>query len=69
MSEFGFHHLSTGDLLRDAVKAGTELGKQASAFMEKGELVPDSLVIGLVQEQLGKPEFQNKGWILDGFPR
>jgi len=69
VTEFGFHHLSTGDLLRDAVKAQTDLGKQANAYMEKGELVPDPLVIGLVQEQMQKPEFKNKGWILDGFPR
>jgi len=69
VTEFGFHHLSTGDLLRDAIKANTDLGKQANAYMEKGELVPDALVIGLVQEQMNKPELKNKGWILDGFPR
>jgi len=69
VAEFGYNHLSTGYLLRDAVKANTDLGKQANAFMEKGELVPDNLVIGVVQEQMNKPELKNKGWILDGFPR
>jgi len=69
VTEFGYLHLSTGDLLRDAVKAQTDLGKQANAYMEKGELVPDPLVISLVQEQMQKPEFKNKGWILDGYPR
>jgi len=69
VTEFGFHHLSTGDLLRDAVKANNDLGKQANAYMAKGELVPDALVIGLVQEQLQKPELKDKGWILDGYPR
>lgn len=69
VTEFGFHHLSTGDLLRDAVKANTDLGKQAGAYMDKGELVPDALVISLVQEHMNKPELKNKGWILDGFPR
>ena len=54
---YGFKHLSTGDLLRAAVKAGTELGKKAKAYMDAGDLVPDEVVIGLVEERLkGDPD-------------
>ncbi|MCC6102858.1 MAG: adenylate kinase [Olegusella sp.] len=68
VGEFGFAHISTGDLLRKAVKVGSKLGRQAKAYMDEGKLVPDSLVVGLVKERLGEPDAQN-GWILDGFPR
>ncbi len=61
-------HLSTGDLLRNAVKAGTELGKQAQGYMEKGELVPDHLLIGLIETKVADGTLSN-GFILDGFPR
>ena len=61
-------HLSTGDVLRAAVKAGTELGKKAEGFMSRGELVPDDLIIGLIEEKVNSGEL-NKGFILDGFPR
>ena len=61
-------HLATGDMLRDAVKAGTELGKQADAIMKRGELVPDELVIGLINDNLSNPECE-RGVLLDGFPR
>ncbi|MGH1348088.1 MAG: adenylate kinase [Nannocystales bacterium] len=64
----GYAHVSTGDLLRAAVKQGTELGKQAKSFMDAGGLVPDELVIGLLEEALTKPETE-QGFILDGFPR
>lgn len=64
----GWVHLSTGDVLRAAVKAGTELGKQASGFMTRGELVPDELIIGLIEEKIAAGELAN-GFILDGFPR
>lgn len=64
----GYAHISTGDLLRAAVKQGTELGKQAKSFMDNGHLVPDELVINLLKEALTKPETE-KGFILDGFPR
>ena len=60
--------ISTGDLLREAVKKGTELGKKAKAYMDAGELVPDDLVIGLLKERIARPDCQN-GFILDGFPR
>ena len=61
-------HISTGDLLRAAVKAGTPLGLQAKAAMDAGELVSDDLVLGLIEERLGQPDIAN-GYILDGFPR
>ncbi len=60
--------ISTGDLLRAAVKAGTALGKEAKSYMDKGELVPDSVVLGMVAERI-KQDDCKKGYILDGFPR
>lgn len=66
--DFGVAHISTGDLLRAAVKGGTELGIQAKKFMDAGELVPDQLVIDLVKERLAQEDAQN-GFMLDGFPR
>lgn len=60
--------ISTGDLLRAAVAAGTPLGKEAKSFMDKGELVPDRVVLGMVGERL-KQDDCKKGYILDGFPR
>jgi adenylate kinase len=60
--------ISTGDMLRAAKAAGTPLGKEAEAFMTAGKLVPDSVVIGLVEERLGQPDTKS-GFILDGFPR
>ncbi len=68
VEEYGIAHISTGDLLRAAVKAQSELGKQAKAYMDAGQLVPDSLVIDLVKERLAQPDAQ-KGFMLDGFPR
>ena len=68
VADFGVAHISTGDLLRNAVKAESELGLQAKSYMDAGQLVPDSLVIDLVKERLAEPDAQ-KGWILDGFPR
>jgi adenylate kinase len=62
------NHVSTGDLLRRAVREGTELGKKAKGFMDRGELVPDSLLLDLVRESLlASP--RPSGWILDGYPR
>ena len=60
--------ISTGDMLRAAKSAGTKLGKEAETFMNAGKLVPDSVVIGLVEERLAQPDAQ-AGFILDGFPR
>ena len=68
VAEFGVAHISTGDLLRAAVKGGTELGVQAKKYMDAGELVPDQLVIDLVKERLAADDAQ-RGFILDGFPR
>lgn len=62
-------HLSTGNILREAVAAGTELGAQAKAYMDAGELVPDELVIGIVRERLAESDIQQHGALLDGFPR
>ncbi len=61
-------HISTGDLLRAAVASQTSLGVEAQSYMECGELVPDRLVIAMIQERLSQPDAK-KGWILDGFPR
>ena len=68
LEQLGYAHISTGDLLRAAVKAGTDLGKQAEGYMKAGGLVPDALVIDLLKEALEQPEAR-KGFILDGFPR
>lgn len=64
----GLIHLSTGDLLRAAVGAGTELGKKAKTYMDAGNLVPDTLVLALVRERLEQPDATG-GFLLDGFPR
>jgi adenylate kinase len=61
-------HISTGDILRQAIQDQTNLGMQAQSFMDKGELVPDKLVEDMVEERLKQPDAQT-GWILDGFPR
>ncbi len=68
VEEFNMPHISTGDMLRAAVKAKTELGKKAKTFMDAGELVPDEVIIGLVIDRLQEPDTDN-GFILDGFPR
>ncbi len=66
--ERGVPHLSTGDMLREAVANGTALGKQAKPIMDRGDLVPDSIVLGMVEERLQRPDCA-KGFIFDGFPR
>jgi adenylate kinase len=66
--EKGIPQVSSGDLLRDAVKRGTDLGKRARAAMDAGELVSDEIVLGLIRERLGRPDAA-AGFILDGYPR
>jgi len=65
---FGFAHISTGDMLRTAIKEGTELGARAKTLLEAGLLVPDELVDAIVRERLQKPDC-GRGFILDGYPR
>ncbi|MBE0476810.1 MAG: adenylate kinase [Coriobacteriia bacterium] len=65
---FGLAHVSTGDILRAAVADATPLGSAAKEYMDKGELVPDDVVIGLVRDRLSRPD-ADRGFILDGFPR
>lgn len=62
-------HLSTGDILRDAVRRGTKLGLLAKDTMESGKLVSDDIMIGIIEEELAAGEMREKGFILDGFPR
>jgi len=62
-------HLSTGDLFRDAANHGHELGLEARGFMDRGELVPDETVVGLVEDHLGMHDCAGRGFVLDGFPR
>jgi adenylate kinase len=68
MGKYGVPQVSSGDLLRDAVARGTELGKQAKSVMDAGQLVSDDIVLGLIRERLSRPDAEN-GFILDGFPR
>lgn len=68
IDKYGIPQISTGDILRKAVSDGTPLGKEAKSYMDKGDLVPDKVVIGLIEERL-KQDDTKKGYILDGFPR
>jgi adenylate kinase len=67
-AEFHLLHLSTGDLLREHVASGSELGRQAQPIMARGDLVPDEIVLGMVEERIGRPDAA-AGFVLDGFPR
>lgn len=67
-AQYGVLKISTGDLLREAVRNQTKLGLEAKGYMDQGKLVPDSVVIGLVRDKLADPSYA-KGFILDGFPR
>ena len=67
-AEFNIPHISTGEMLREAIAGQTKLGQEAQSYVDKGELVPDKLLLGLIQERLNEKDAQ-KGWILDGFPR
>jgi adenylate kinase len=68
VEKYDIPHISTGDMFRAAMKEETDLGLQAKSFIDKGELVPDEVTIGIVRERLGKNDCQ-KGFLLDGFPR
>ena len=68
IERYGIPQISTGDILRAAVREGTELGKTAKQYMDAGKLVPDEVVIGIIEERLKEPDCA-KGYILDGFPR
>lgn len=68
MAKFGIPQISTGDMLRAAIKAGTELGKKAKEVMDAGQLVSDDLIIGLVKERIAQDDCKG-GFLLDGFPR
>lgn len=65
---YGVPHLSTGDMLRDAISRGSQLGRTVQPIMERGELVPDDLVMKLIEERLGRPDSAG-GFVFDGFPR
>lgn len=68
VAEYGIPHVSTGDILRGAVKNQTQMGLEAKRYMDAGELVPDSVVIGIVKDRLQEPDTAN-GFLMDGFPR
>ena len=68
IEKYNIPQISTGDILREAVKEGSPMGKQAKSFMDKGSLVPDEVVIGIIEERVRKPDCKD-GFILDGFPR
>lgn len=68
VEKYGISQISTGDMLREAVAKGTELGRKAKEFMDQGKLVPDDIVIGIVKERLKQKDCE-RGFILDGFPR
>lgn len=69
VERFQLIHISTGDMLRAAVAANTPLGQEAKSVMERGELVSDELVLGILEERLSQPDALAQGFILDGFPR
>ena len=66
--KYGIPHVSTGDIFRANIKNGTELGKKAKSFMDKGELVPDELTVSMLLDRVGQPDCKD-GYVLDGFPR
>jgi len=68
VEKLGIPQISTGDMLRSAVAAGTEIGRQAQGYMDRGELVPDAVVIGVAEERLSQDDAES-GFVLDGFPR
>ncbi|KAK8450903.1 hypothetical protein SEVIR_6G119900v4 [Setaria viridis] len=69
VEKYGLVHISTGDLLRAEVSSGTEIGKKAKEYMGSGKLVPDQVVTDMVVSRLSQPDVQERGWLLDGYPR
>jgi adenylate kinase len=67
-SEYGLPHIATGDILREAMASGTELGRLAKPIYDRGELVPDDIIIGVIRDRLSEPDAE-EGFVLDGFPR
>ncbi|XP_074569234.1 adenylate kinase, chloroplastic-like [Curcuma longa] len=68
-NKYGLVHIAAGDLLREEIAAGTEKGKRAKEYMDKGLLVPSEIVVMMVKDRLLQPDAQEKGWLLDGYPR
>jgi adenylate kinase len=68
-AHYGAPHISTGDMLRAAVANGTAIGLEAKTYMDSGRLVPDDVMLGVVEERLAESDVQEKGFLLDGFPR
>jgi adenylate kinase len=69
VDHYGAVHVSTGDMLRDAVAEGTEFGRKAKEYMDAGNLLPDDIIVGVVEERLSRSDVADRGFILDGFPR
>ncbi|KAJ6433686.1 hypothetical protein OIU84_017392 [Salix udensis] len=67
--QYGLVHIAAGDLLRAEIASGSENGKQAKEYMEKGQLVPNEIVVMMVKDRLLQPDSQENGWLLDGYPR
>ncbi|KAL9245466.1 hypothetical protein vseg_019115 [Gypsophila vaccaria] len=68
-AKYGLVHIAAGDLLRAEIASGSENGKRAKEYMNKGQLVPDEIVVMMVKDRLSQPDSQEKGWLLDGYPR
>jgi adenylate kinase len=68
-NKYGLVHVAAGDLLRAEIETGSENGKRAKEYMEKGQLVPDEIVVMMVRDRLLKPDSAENGWLLDGYPR
>ena len=66
---YGAVHVSTGDMLREAVAEGTDFGRQAKGYMDSGALLPDEIMLGIITDRLGQPDVTSGGFLLDGFPR
>jgi adenylate kinase len=66
---YGAPHVSTGDMLRDAVAEGTDFGRKAKEYLESGQLLPDDIMLGVIEDRLMKPDVREHGFLLDGFPR